>query len=101
MRKYTLASTEARNDVDLRQFSKFIEETVHEYMPEAKVFVERNYYTVSPIPQKGIAVRIGRKLSSNKAMGKHCVKIPKLFYGTNIDVKETKDEKQKCNGGHF
>ena len=101
MRKYTLASTEARNYVDLRQFSKFIEETVHEYMPEATVVVERNYYTVSPIPQKGIAVRIGRKLCSNKAMGKHCVKIPKLFYGTNIDVKETKDEKQKYNGGHF
>ncbi|MBR5157291.1 MAG: hypothetical protein IKW59_05950 [Clostridia bacterium] len=101
MRKYTLASTKARNDVDLRQFSKFIEETVHEFMPEAMVEVEQNYYTVSPIPQKGIAVRIGRKLCSNKAMGKHCVKIPKLFYGINIDVKETKNEKQKRNGGHF
>lgn len=101
MRRYTLASTDARKDVDLRNFSSFIEDTVHEFMPGATVDVQQNYYTVSPVPQKGIAVRIGRKLCSNKAMGKHCVKIPKLFYGTNIDVKEAKDEKQKCNGGHF
>lgn len=100
MRKYSLASIDARNMVDLRQFREFIEETIYEYMPEAKVKVEQNYYTVTPTPNKGTAVRIGRKLSSNKAMGKHCVKIPKLFYGTNID-EEAIYEKQKCNGGHF
>lgn len=99
MRRYTLASIDARKDVDLRLFSDFIEETVHEFMPNAIVAVEQNYYTVSPTPQKGTAVRIGRKLSSNKEMGKHCVKIPKLFYGTNIE--EVIYEKQKCNGGHF
>ena len=99
MRRYTLASTDARKDVDLRLFSSFIEETVHEFMPDAIVEVEQNYYTVSPTPQKGTAVRIGRKLSSNKEMGKHCVKISKLFYGTNIE--EVIYEKQKCNGGHF
>lgn len=99
MRRYTLASIDARKDVDLRLFSNFIEETVHEFMPSAVVVVEQNYYTVSPTPQKGTAVRIGRKLSSNKEIGKYCVKIPKLFYGTNIE--EVIYEKQKCNGGHF
>lgn len=101
MRKYTLASIDARKEVDLRYFSEFIEKTVHEFMPNAIVNVEQNYYTVSPTPQKGDAVRIGRKLSSNKDMGKYCVKIPKLFYGTNIDNMEVIYEKQKCNGGHF
>lgn len=101
MRKYTLASIDARKDVDLRNFRSFIEDTVHEFMPGATVDVQQNYYTVSPIPQKGIAVRIGRKLCSNRAMSKHCVKIPKLFYGINVDKKEAKYEEQKCNGGHF
>lgn len=102
MRKYTLASSDARNDVDLRMFSYFIEATVHEFMPDAVVVVESNYYTVSPTPSKGDAIRIGRKLSKKQSLGQHCIKISKLFNGETIDnEKENVNGKQKCNGGHF
>ena len=101
MRRYTLASSGARSSVDLRKFSAFIEATVHEFMPNAEVTVECNYYTVSPTPQRGDAVRIGRKLCKNKALSKHCIKIPKLFNGETIEAKENVNGRKKCNGGHF
>lgn len=101
MRKYTLASMDARNDVDLRRFGRLIEETVLEVMPQATVQVERDCYIVSPTPSRGDAIRIGRKLSKNKLLGRYCIKIPKLFHGETIVEKEDVNGKQKHNGGHF
>ena len=104
MRKYTFASTEAQSAVDLRDYREFIEKTIHEIMSDAEVVVTQTYYTVSPSPSKGDAIRIGRKLSKNKDLGQHCIKIPKLFNGENIETgKELShdDNKQKHNGGHF
>lgn len=101
MRKYTLASSDARSNVDLRRFAGFIEDTVHEFMPDAIVIVERDYYTVSPTPEKGDAIRIGRRLSKRQALGQHCIKISKLFNGETIEVKENVNGEEKRNGGHF
>ena len=103
MRKYTLASGEARKSVDLRLFSTEIEDAVHEYMPQAVVVVCAGYYTVSPTPTQGDAVRIGRKISRT-ALGKHCIKIPKLFCSEAIEERggdATDDATEKRNGGHF
>lgn len=102
MRKYTLASLDARKDVDLRLFGSVIESAVHEFIPDAVVIVERDYYTVSPTPSKGDAIRIGRKLSKKHALGQHCIKISKLFNGEAIEnEKENVNGKEKHNGGHF
>lgn len=106
MRRYTLASPEARTDVDLRDYQELIEATVHEFIPDAVVTVYQTCYTVSPTPEKGDAIRIGRRLSSHQALGRHCIRIPKLFYGE--DMEESKSEqhkeeahgKQKRTGGH-
>lgn len=104
MRKYTLASVNAQSSVDLRDYGGFIKTTILEIMPKAEIVVEQTYYTVSPSPSKGDAIRVGRKLSKNKDLGQHCIKIPKLFNGENIETgKELShdDNKQKHNGGHF
>ena len=101
MRKYTLASSNARSNVDLRLYSSFIEATVHEIMPDAVVTVESNFYTVSPTPSKGDAIRIGRKLSKKQALGQHCIKISKLFNGETIENEEERYGEKKRNGGHF
>lgn len=50
MRKYYLASTADRDDVDLRDFQKEITAAVHQYMPHAQVAVTERYYTVHPTP---------------------------------------------------
>lgn len=84
MRKYWLASKEARLDVDLLDFQDEIIEAVHQVMPTAAVKVTQSYYTVSPTPSKGEAIRIGRQLSKKEVLGSHCIKIPKLFNGENI-----------------
>lgn len=101
MRKYTLASLDARGKVDLREYCEFIETTVHEFMPHAKVQVGCDHYTVSPAPSRGEAIRIGRKLCKNKSLGRCCIKIPKLFNGETIETKEATNGTEKHNGGHF
>ena len=102
MRRYSLASPDARSNIDLQFFSNFIEETVHEFMPDALVNVYRDYYTVSPSPSKGDAIRIGRRLSKNQSLGQYCIKISKLFNGESVVTeKEVLYGNQKYNGGHF
>ena len=103
MRRYTLASISARDEVDLRDFQSLIEETVHEFLPTAKVVVAQDYYTVAPEPDRGNAIRIGRRLCQ-AALGKHCVQIPKLFNSQKIEEEtkeETKHGTEKCHGGHL
>ncbi len=102
MRKYTLASLDARNAVDLRNYEETIMEAVHSIMPKAIVRVEKDCYYVSPTPEKGNAIKIGR-LICKSTLGKHCIHIPKLFSSTEADDREEKshDRKQQQTGGHF
>ena len=103
MRKYYLASTADRDDVDLRDFQKEITAAVHQYMPHAQVEVTERYYTVHPTPDRGNAIRIGRLLSDKDVLGRYCVKIPKLFCSEEVENrKEAEDgRKEKCAGGHL
>ena len=99
MRRYTLASLNARNDVDLRDFEDIIVDAVHSVCPTATVYVDESCYYVSPTPKKGEAVKIGR-LICKSALCQYCVHIPKLF--SSIEVKEESDvRKQQPLGGHF
>jgi hypothetical protein len=102
MRKYYLASSTDRGDVDLRQYQKEITEAVHRYMPGAQVEVAERYYTVDPTPDKGNAIKIGRLLSDKDILGKYCVKIPKLFCSEEVEHgKEVEDGREKKRtGGH-
>ncbi len=103
MRSYTLADRKARIAVDLQDFKEEIESAVREVMPDACVVVEKHSYTVSPAPKQGDAVRIGRKISRT-ALGKYCIKIPKLFCSEEVEKKEKKangaEPKQERMGGH-
>ena len=100
MRKYTLASKEAKEGIDLRDYRKIIEEAVHEVLPNATVQVQSDYYIVSPTPKQGDAVRIGRAICKSE-LKQYCVQIPKLF--SSIELEEEKDDggtKEKRPGGH-
>ncbi len=104
MRKYVLASTEAREDVDLREYGDVICNAVKEIMTEVedvKVIVERSCYYVSPTPSKGDAVRIGRLICKSD-LKKHCVQIPKLFSSMELSERGEKNgRKQNRMGGHM
>lgn len=103
MRKYYLASTEDRDDVDLREFQKEITEAVHQYMPRAQVEVTARYYTVHPTPSRGDAIRIGRLLSGKDVLGCYCIKVPKLFCSEEVENRKEVDDgrEKKCAGGHW
>ena len=104
MRKYTLASGDARTKVDLRDYADTIEKAVHEYMTTATVKVCESCYYVTPAPSKGEAIKIGRRICQS-ALAQHCVMIPKLFTSVEITDK-TKEEpldgtnQSKLHGGH-
>ena len=102
MRKYTLASPNARVFVDLREYSDVIVAAVVDVMgDDAEVMVRKDCYYVSPTPDRGDAIRIGRLICKSD-LGRHCVQIPKLF--SSIEVEEEPNdeaEQQKRDGGHF
>ena len=105
MRKYTLASGDARMKVDLRDYVDTIEEAVHGIMPTATVKICESCYYVTPAPSKGEAIKIGRRICQS-ALAQYCVPIPKLFVSVEITDKtkeEAKDgtDQSKFNGGHF
>lgn len=100
MRKYTLASADARATVDLRDYENVIADAVHEVLPLAEVVVERDCYYVSPTPKQGDAVRIGR-LICRSALNKHCVKIPKLFSSIEVKGDDKDGNEEKRVGGHY
>jgi len=102
MRKYYLASSEDRRDVDLRLYRKEITEAVRKHMPGAQVEVTEHYYTVQPTPDRGTAIRIGRLLSTQDVLGKYCVKIPKLFCSEEVErgKEDENGTEKKCAGGH-
>ena len=99
MRKYTLASTSAKNAVDLREYKEDIIKAVHQIMPKSTVVVEENCYYVSPTPSQGSAIKIGRLICQSN-LKNYCIQIPKLF--SSIEIEEAKNEptQQKRLGGH-
>ena len=102
MRKYTLASTDARSTVDLRNYADTITSAVREVIPSATVEVMEDCYYVSPTPSLGEAIRIGRQICKS-GLNKHCVQIPKLFSSIEVDEKEADDNEpnpKQRHGGH-
>ena len=103
MRKYLLASVSEREDVDLRDYEDTIKEAVHEFMPTANVTVENDCYYVDPTPNRGTAVKIGRKICQSQ-LKKSCITIRKLF--ASVEVKGgtqnvTKEPRNTTHtGGH-
>lgn len=99
MRKYTLASQSARQNVDLRNYTDIITDAVHSVMPTATVRVEKDFYTVVPTPSQGSAVKIGRLICQSQ-LKQHCILIPKLFSSIEIGGNEQHGTKKHV-GGHF
>ena len=89
MRMFTLASSEASEYVDLRDYKSIIESTVTGIIPKAKVEVFKNCYVIDEVT-KGESIRIGRILASTQ-LGKYCIKISKLFSGETIDETDLKN----------
>lgn len=104
MRRYYLASQDARLNVDLRDYENVIVAAVMDVMKDVEgvsVVVHEQYYEVSPTPERKYAVAIGRKICKS-GLSQHCVKIPKLFSSREVLSKEEKDgEKKNSMGGHF
>lgn len=99
MRKYTLASTD-RDDVDLRAYKAEIIEAVHSVMPAAQVRIDKDCYYVLPTPNRGDAIRIGRKICESD-LKHYCIKVPKLFNSVEIGGQDgMQDHSKTCAGGH-
>ena len=99
MRKYTLASPESRLTVDLRDYCAIIESAVHEIMPTSKVIVEKDCYYVSPAPERGDAVKIGRLICKSN-LNRHCIQLPKLFTSISIEEDNHEEHQSKHPSGH-
>ena len=84
MRKYYLVSSEYRNSVDLRDYEQVITDSVHSEMPDTKVTIYAEYYTLDEQPTRGQAIRIGRKIAGS-SLGEYCMIRPILFIGKNIE----------------
>jgi len=105
MRKYYLASQDAKQKVDLRDYEDVIVDAVMEVMRDVEdvsVVVHEKYYEVSPSPDRGHAVAIGRMICKS-ALSQHCVLIPKLFSSVEVLSKEEQNDEEKTNrmGGHM
>ena len=85
MRRYTLASPEAKSSVDLRDYADIITTAVLDALPTASVTVEKDYYTVSPTLTQSQAIKVGRQICQS-SLKQYCVQIPKLF--SSIEISE-------------
>lgn len=83
MRKYTLAASSSKENVDLRDYETVIIEAVQSVMPEATVTVEQSCYYVTPTPKPGDARKIGRQICKS-GLSYYCIQIPKLFCSVEI-----------------
>lgn len=104
MRRYYLASQDAKQNVDLRDYEDVIVTAVMDVMKSVEgvsVVVHERYYEVSPTPERKYAVAIGRKICKS-GLSQHCVQIPKLFSSREVLPKEEKKDGEKKNslGGH-
>ena len=96
MRRYYLASPDAKQKVDLRDYEDVIVEAVMEVMKDVEgvsVVVREQYYEVSPSPKRNFAVAIGRKICKS-GLSQYCVQIPKLF----LSKEEKPSEEEKKDG---
>lgn len=106
MRRYYLASPDAKQSVDLRNYEDVIVEAVMEVMKGIEgvsVVVCEQYYEVTPSPKRNHAVAIGRKICKS-GLSQHCVQIPKLFLSKeDKPSKEEKMDGEKTDrmGGHM
>ena len=105
MRRYYLASQDAKQDVDLRDYEDVIVSAVMDVMKDVEgvsVVVHERYYEVSPSPERKYAVAIGKAICKS-GLSQHCVMIPKLFSSIEVLSKEEKEDGEKKNsmGGHF
>ena len=106
MRRYALASSEHKQNVDLRDYESVIVEAVKTAMKDVEnvsVVVCEKYYEVSPSPSRSAAICAGRAICK-AGLGKFCVSIPKLFLSVEVekDEEEMKDgEKTNRMGGHM
>lgn len=105
MRKYYLASQDAKQKVDLRDYEDVIVGAVIDVMKDVEgvtVVVHERYYEVSPSPDRGHAVAIGRMICKS-GLSQHCVMIPKLFSSIEVLSKEEQNDEEKTNrmGGHM
>ena len=102
MRKYSLADSTKRSQVDLRNYKDIIVAAVQEFAPGSTVTVARDHYTVKEPLTHSQAVRIGRRICESK-LGHYCISIQlsKLFNSTIIqEVSNDSRNKQKQAGGH-
>lgn len=86
-RKYRLADTNNRNDVDLTEYADLIESVIQEECPDVKVSIEEKSYTVNKELTKGEAIRIGRALAKTE-LGKYCANRYVLFFGQTVEKGE-------------
>lgn len=106
MRRYGLASPEYKQNVDLRDYEDVIVKAVTDVMKDVEgvsVAVYKNYYEVSPSPDRGMAIAIGRAICKSK-LNQYCILIPKLFSSVEVsDKKEVKVDRREKNrmGGHM
>lgn len=89
MRRYSLTSGDARRTVDLRDYADVITNAITTVMTgkDVTVVVEKDCYIVSPAPDRGESIRIGRAICKSK-LNKYCVHIPKLFTGQDVEIKK-------------
>ena len=101
-----MASSDAKQKVDLRDYEDVIVEAVMEVMKNVEgvsVVVREQYYEVSPSPSRSQAVAVGRKICKS-GLSQHCVQVPKLFLSKEEKPgKEEKKSGEKTNrmGGHM
>ena len=106
MRRYSLASPEHKQNVDLRDYEDVIVAAVIAAMKDVEdvsVVVQERYYEVSPSPGRGAAIAIGRAICKS-GLGRCCVQIPKLFSSVEVSTEkeEKNDRKTKDRmGGHM
>lgn len=104
MRKYYLQDPDYKKTIDLTDYKKLIEDTVHEISPSTNVEVFKDHYTISPDMSKGEVIKIGRKLAQSNNLGQYCIIRALLFKGedvqesSHVSEQEQKEcEKQKDN----
>ena len=84
MKKYRLACSNKRNSVDLRNYEDVIVSAVTDVLPNATVIVEQDYYMIVPPPNKGDAIRIGKKICKSN-LNRYCISINKLFCSEDFE----------------
>ena len=91
MKKYRLSSISDRSKVDLRDYNDIIVDAVFDVIEEGDeeliISVAKDYYTITPEPSRGDAIRIGKKICKSD-LNKYCVTVRKLFCSEDFDPKE-------------